>query len=177
MAGIDPAEVSPSPARRAAPLSGREKAWVAVAALAPVAATVVVLAPVALLTSITAADVVGAAVVYGGLLGLAAAFVATDRLQARQCPGCTARHERGVPVCPSCGYDLAARPRYACRERHVAYLDRAGDGRCECGRHLEALPTPRGVGPQVIATLRIGALLLVFLVAIGVLLNLVEGRL
>jgi hypothetical protein len=169
--------VGPTEARRALPLTGREKGTVALAALAPVVVTAVLLAPVAALTSITGGDVLGAAVVYGGLLGLAAGFVATDRLQARQCPRCGLRQVRGTEACAGCGYDLEARPRYACEERHLVHLDRRGDGRCPCGRDLELLPTPRGVGPQVVATLRIGALLLVFLVAIGVVLNLVEGRL
>jgi hypothetical protein len=168
---------APARARRAAPLTRREKAVVAGAAVAPVVATVVVLLPVALLTTITVADVAGAAVVYGGLLGLAAGFVATDRLQARQCPRCRDRHARGARVCAGCGYDLALRPRYACSERHLAYLDDAGDGRCECGRWLEPLPSARGVGPQVVATLRIGAFLLVFLLLMGVVLNVLEGRL
>jgi ribosomal protein L40E len=171
------AAAGPTEARRSSPLTGREKRTVVLAALAPVAVAVVVLAPVAALTSITVGDVVGAAVVYGGLLGLAAGFVATDRLQARQCPRCGARHPRGDEACDTCGYDLLERPRYACEERHLVHLDRRGDGCCPCGRQLEPLPTPRGVGPQVVATLKIGGLLLVFLVTVGVVLNVVEGRL
>lgn len=171
------AAAGPTEARRASPLTGREKRTVASVAVAPVALAIVILAPVAALTPLTAGDVVGAAVVYGGLLGLAAGFVATDRLQARQCPRCGARHPRGEVACDACGYDLLARPRYACEERHLVHLDRRGDGRCPCGRELEPLPTPRGVGPQVVATLRIGGLLLLFLVTVGVVLNVVEGRL
>lgn len=171
------AQSGPSRARRAAPLGRREKATVAVAALAPIVATGVLLSPVALLTSIGVADVLSAAVVYGGLLGLAAAFVATDRLQARQCPRCHVRQPKGTEVCTSCAYDLVERPRYACSERHIAYLDEAGDGRCECGRRVERLPTARGVGPQVVATLKVGGSLLAFLMAMGVLLNALEGRL
>jgi hypothetical protein len=167
----------PTRAGRAAPLTRREKAWVAVAAGAPVLVSVLVLSPVALLTSITLGDVLSAALVYGGLLGLAAGFVATDRLQARQCPRCHERQPRGSEVCATCGYDLEERPRYACGERHIAYLDDAGDGRCACGRWVERLPSARGVGPQVVATLKIGAFLLVFLLAVGVLLNVLEGRL
>jgi hypothetical protein len=167
----------PTEARRALPLTHREKGTVAVASLAPVVVTAVLLAPVAALTTISAGDVLGAAVVYGGLLGLAAGFVATDRLQARQCPRCGRRRTRGAVACGACGYDLEARPRYACEERHLVHLDRRGDGRCPCGRHLELLPTARGVGPQVVATLRVGALLLLFLVTIGLVLNLAEGRL
>lgn len=170
-------EANPTRAHRAAPLTRREKSWVAAAAVAPIVVTGLVLLPVALLTTITAADVAGAAIVYGGLLGLAAGFVATDRLQARQCPRCDQRHARGTERCPACGYDLVERPRYACPERHLAYLDTDGDGRCECGRWLEQLPSARGVGPQVVATLRIGGYLLAFLLAIGLLLNVLEGRL
>lgn len=170
-------EAGPTRAHRAAPLTRREKGWVAVAAAAPILVTALVLLPIALLTTITAADVLGAAIVYGGLLGLAAGFVATDRLQARQCPRCNQRNPRRAVRCAACGYDLVERPRYACSERHLAYLDTEGDGRCECGRWLERLPTARGVGPQVIATLRIGGYLLAFLLAMGVLLNVLEGRL
>ena len=173
-AELDP----PVPARRAAPLSRRLKWWVAAWAVAPVLAILVILAPVALLTALTVVDVVASAVVYGGLLGLAAGFVATDRLQARQCPRCRTAHERrATGVCSRCGYDLEERPRYACAERHQAFLDDGGDGRCPCGRWLERLPTTRGVGPQVVATLKIGGFLLVFLLAMGVILNLLEGRL
>jgi hypothetical protein len=168
---------APTRARRAAPLTGREKRTVALAAVAPIVVTALLLTPVALFTTITGGDVLGAAVVYGGLLGLAAGFVATDRLQARQCPRCARRHPRGAGSCERCGYDLRTRPRYACSERHLAYLDDAGDGRCSCGRWLERLPEARGVGPQVVATLRIGAFLLVFLLLMGVILNVLEGRL
>lgn len=171
------AQPGPSRARRAAPLDRRERTTVAVAAVVPIVAIAVLLSPVAFLTSIGFADVLSAAVVYGGLLGLAAGFVATDRLQARQCPRCQVRRPKGGEVCTTCGYDLVERPRYACSERHIAYLDEAGDGRCECGRRVERLPTARGVGPQVVATLKIGGFLLAFLLAMGVLLNALEGRL
>jgi ribosomal protein L37E len=168
----------PVRARRAAPLTRREKAWVAVAAVTPVALTVAILAPVAAFTALGGADVAEAALVYGGLLGLAAGFVATDRLQARQCPRCRTRHpHRPTGRCGACGYDLDDRPRFTCSERHLAYVDDDGDGRCACGRRLERLPTARGIGPQVVATLKIGAWLLAFLLAMGVLLRWFEGGL
>lgn len=170
-------EAGPTRARRAAPLDRRERSRVALSAAAPIAFGLLVLLPVALLTPITVVDAVSAAVVYGGLLGLAAGFVAADRLQARQCPRCAVRQPRGRDVCAACGYDLAERPRYACSERHLAYLDDDGDGRCGCGRRVERLPSARGVGPQVVVTLKIGAFLLAFLLAMGVLLNVLEGRL
>lgn len=166
----------PVRARRSAPLDRRERVWVAVAAVGPAAVAVAVLAPLAVVTSLTGADVVGAALVYGGLLGLAGAFVATDRLQARQCPRCRTRRPRGEEVCGACAYDLVDRPRYTCDERHLAYVDDDGDGRCECGRRLHRLPPSRGVGPQVVGMLRIGAGLLLFLIAIGVVLRVLEGR-
>ncbi len=154
-------------------LTSTERRRVVYAALGPVVLAVLVLAPVALVTGATAGEVAGAAAVYGGLLGLAAAFVAVDRLQARQCPACHRRQPRGTEWC-DCGYDVAARPRYACEGRHAVYL---ADGRCDCGAPLRKLETARGLGPQVVVTLRIGAYLLAFLVAAGLVLILIEGRL
>jgi hypothetical protein len=154
-------------------LTGRERRIVAVSAGAPIVLAAVVLTPVAFLTGSTAGEVAGAALVYGGLLGLAAAFVAVDRLQARQCPRCHRRHLRSETAC-ACGYDLRRRPRYACEQRHAVYLE---EGLCECGRRLHLLPTARGVGREVVVVLKIGAGLLVFLLGVGVLLNVLEGRL
>lgn len=168
----------PVQARRAAPLTRRERWLVAAWSFGPVVAVAVLLAPVALVTAATAGDVVGTAAMFGGLLGLAGGFVAVDRLQARQCPRCRTRHPRGATGrCGACGYDLEERPRFACPERHAVFLDDGGDGRCPCGRWLEPLPTTRGVGPQVLATLKIGGLLLAFLVVVGLLLRLLEGQL
>jgi hypothetical protein len=154
-------------------LTSDERRRVAYAALGPVLLAVVVLTPVALVTGATAGDVAGGAVVYGGMLGLAAAFVAVDRLQARQCPACHRRQARGARRC-DCGYDVAARPRYACERRHAIYLE---DGICGCGAPLRRLKTARGVGPQVVVALRIGAYLLAFLVVVGLAIYLIEGRL
>jgi hypothetical protein len=154
-------------------LTSDERRRVLYAALGPVLLAVLVLTPVALVTGATAGDVAGAAAVYGGLLGLAAAFVVVDRLQARQCPACHRRQPRGTRRC-DCGYDVATRPRYACERRHAIYLE---DGICDCGAPLRRLETARGVGPQVVVTLRIGAYLLAFLVAAGLVVILIEGRL
>lgn len=163
----------PTPVRRAAPLTGRERRLVAAAALGPVVLAGLVLLPLAAGPAVTLADVGAAALVYGGLLGLAAGVVTTDRLQARQCPRCGDRHARGSRACDACGYDLAQRPRFACSERHQLFLE---EGLCPCGRRLHALPPPAGVGRQVVASLRIGAWLLAFLVAVGLLLRFLEGR-
>lgn len=170
-------EEGPTPVRRAAPLSRLERRRVAVVAGAPVVGTFLFLLPVALTTTVTFADVAGAAVVLGGLVGLVAAAVAVDRAQARRCPRCQAPRDGDADRCSRCGYDLDARPRYACRERHLTYLDTDGDGRCRCGQPLEPLPTARGVRAQVVAVARITGLLVGFLSLAGVVLNLLEGRL
>ncbi len=154
-------------------LTSDERRRVVYAAVGPVLLAVLVLTPVAVLTGARAADVLVGAAVYGGLLGLAAAFVAVDRLQARQCPACHRRPPRGAGRC-DCGYDVAARPRYACEHRHAFYLE---DGICDCGAPLRRLKTARGIGPQVVVALRIGGYLLAFLAVLGLLLYAIEGRL
>lgn len=168
-------EEQTTPALAGAPdrLTATERRRVLLVGLAPVLAVAVVLAPVALLTGATAGDVVGAAVAYGGLLGLVAAFLAVDRLQARQCPACHTRHGRRAERC-DCGYDLVQRPRYACERRHATYL---GPGTCGCGAPLQRQRTARGVGSQVAVALRVGGVLLGLLVALGLVVYLLEGRL
>jgi hypothetical protein len=164
----------PPRATRPAPLTGAERRTVALAALAPIGLAVLVLLPVAAWTGAGAADVVGAALVYGGLLGLAAAFVAVDRLQSRQCPRCRSRNPRGTDVCPGCGYDVVARPRFVCEQGHAIHL---GAGLCDCGRRLQELPTARGVWPEVRMILRIGGGMLVFLVVVALLIQVLERNL
>lgn len=162
-----------SPARpRRARLTGRERWVVAGFAIAPVLVALVVLAVVAAGTEATAGDVVVAAIVYGGLLGLAAGFVAVDRLQARQCPRCTVRNLPRATACEDCGYDLVRRPRYACSERHAVYL---APGLCDCGRRVQELDVARGIGREVRFMLRAGLWLLAFLVIVGLLLRNLPG--
>lgn len=162
-----------SPARpRRDRLTHRERWVVAGAAATPVLLALVVLAIVAAGTDATAGDVVVAAIVYGGLLGLAAGFVTVDRLQARQCPRCTTRNLRHATACEDCGYDLVRRPRYACSERHEVHL---APGLCDCGRRLQELELARGVGREVRFMLRAGLWLLAFLVIIGLLLSNLPG--
>jgi hypothetical protein len=162
---------TPPPAvlRQRAPLTAAERRTAAAVAVAPVLLAAVVLAPFAVWGPATAGDVVSAALVYGGLLGLAAGFVYVDRVHGRQCPRCGRRGHRGEAACPVCGYDLAHRPRYACEERHATYLE---PGLCECGRRLHEQPVARGVGREVAVVLRIGGWLLAFLLGIGLLLQL-----
>jgi hypothetical protein len=150
------------------PLTTAERRRVVVAAVLPIALGAVVLTPFAVLGAATAGEVVVAALVYGGLLGLTAAFVTYDRMQARQCPRCASRSDRGATVCSDCGYDLVEAPRYACAERHAVYLE---DGLCDCGRRLQRLPTARGIGPEVVWVLKAGAWLLAFLVLVGLILQ------
>jgi hypothetical protein len=134
----------------------------------PVVLAVVVLAPFAVTGRASVGDVLGAALVYGGLLGLAAGFVAVDRAHARMCPGCGTRNAAGTPRCPGCGYDLVERPRYVCEERHTVHLE---PGLCACGRRLQRLPAVRGIGPEVVFVLKVGGWLLAFLVGVGLLLR------
>ncbi len=159
---------TPAPVRDR--LNSTERWTVAAAALAPVGLAVLVLTPIAVATSSSAGDVVVAALVYGGLLGLASGFVAVDRIQARQCPRCATRNLRRATACEDCGYDLVRRPRYACTERHAIHLT---PGMCDCGRRVHELDVARGIGPEVRFMLRAGAWLLVFLLVLGLALRFV----
>lgn len=164
-------ESAPATARR--DRLGSSERWVVVgAAVAPVVLALLVLVPLGAVTGASAVEVVVAAAVYGGLLGLAAGFVAVDRLQARQCPRCTTRNLRRARACEDCGYDLVRRPRFACTERHSIHVE---PGMCACGRRLQELQVARGIGPEVRFILRAGAWLLVFLLAVGIVLQYVAG--
>lgn len=162
-----PGDPVPRRARRG-PLQSRERLVVAVWAAVPIVVAALVLVPFAAGGRASAGDVVVAALVYGGLLALATGFVAHDRMQVRQCPRCTSRNERGVTTCASCGYDLEGRPRWRCAQRHEVTVE---PGMCSCGRRLQQVGPPRGVGPQVTAVLKAGAWMLAFLVAVGLVLQ------
>jgi hypothetical protein len=155
---------------RAAPLSRAERRRTVAWALAPVVVTAVVLTPIGIVRGSSVGEIVAAAVVYGGLLGLAAGFVAVDRFQARQCPRCHAR-PGPAELCAACGYDLVHRPRFACDERHQVYLD---PGLCACGRRLQPAAVARGIGREVLFMLKLGGWLLALLLGIGLLLQLLE---
>lgn len=159
---------------RRTPLTSAERRRALYAGLAPIPAAVVVLLPLVVLGRASFRDVVGAALVYGGLLGLAAGFVYVDRVHARQCPRCGERSPRGTASCPVCSYDLVERPRYACDRRHELHLE---PGICACGARLQPLPVARGIGREVVVMLKIGGWLLAFLLGVGFLLQLLErGR-
>lgn len=166
----DSHSATPVPARDR--LNPRERWIVTAAAMAPVGLAALVLAPIAMATSSSAADVLVASLVYGGLLGLASGFVAVDRMHARQCPRCTTRNLRHATACEHCGYDLVRRPRYACTERHAIQLS---PGMCDCGRRVHELDVARGIGPEVKFLLRAGGWLLAFLLAVGLALRFVAG--
>ena len=162
----------PVPVRRAAPLTGAEKRITATLSVLPIGLALIVLLPVSAFTGSSVPEVFSAALVYGGMLGVAVGFVVVDRLQSRQCPRCQSRPDPDVEVCAWCGYDLEHRPRFACEERHGVYLD--DDGPCPCGGMLRPLPTARGIGPEIVVMLKLGAGLLVALMAIGFVLQLLE---
>lgn len=149
--------------RRNAPLTGRERLAAAGLALACVVGSGVMAAILGVITGRGMVDVVWSAVVYGGLLASAAVVVYVDRAYARQCPRCRARTSRDDARCPSCGYDVVERPRYACSEGHGPHLE---GGVCPCGRRLQPVDRPRGVRPQVVASLGLGAAILLLLVLV-----------
>lgn len=164
----EPEEPDPAPLRGPGPLTAAERWRTAAAALVPIPIVAVGLLPFAIMTSSSAGEVLGAAVVYGGLLGLASGFVYVDRLHARQCPRCRTRNPQDAGVCAGCAYDLTARPRYACDQGHRVYVE---PGLCDCGRRLQRLEVARGVRREVVFMLKVGAWLLAFLVGVGVLLQ------
>jgi hypothetical protein len=77
---------------------------------------------------------------FGGLAALTAGVLAWELAGSRLCPRCGAEGGRGALLCRTCGYDLRARPRYACSEGHVVSFE---PGMCDCGRRLLKLrPDP-----------------------------------
>lgn len=156
----------------AAPLDAGERRRVWLAALVPVPAVALLLAPFVVFGSASPSSVLGAALVYGSLLALAAGFVMVDRLQNRQCPACRERNDKGTASCGGCGYDLVERPRFACPERHRVHLD---PGLCPCGRRLLRLEASGGIGREIAVILRIGAWMLAFLVGMGLLFRFAGG--
>lgn len=170
--GSEVADDGPRTIQSPAPLTADERRRVWQWALAPVPITALLLLPFAIFGRATASTVLGGAIVYGGLLALATGFVGYDRVQNRQCPGCRERNESGAARCASCGYDLDARPRFACPERHRVHLD---PGLCECGRRLQPLRTAGGIGREIAVILRIGAWLLAFLIGMGLLFQFTGG--
>lgn len=152
------------------PLTVRERRTAAAIAVS----CVVLAGPVGVPMTVSPAAGRGAALwsglVYGALLASAAVVVYVDRLYARQCPRCCERHhDRGAVTCLRCGYDLVARPRYACPESHAVHLE---PGRCDCGVRLQRVAQAVMFGELVAAGRRFGAWLPALLLSIGMLLQL-----
>ena len=70
---------------------------------------------------------------FGSLAALTAGVLAWEVASLRICPRCGLENPPATAVCAGCGYDVQARPRFACSEGHrVAYAP----GLCDCGRRL-----------------------------------------
>ena len=79
---------------------------------------------------------------FGGLAAVTAGVLAWEVASGRTCPRCRTENRAPLSRCAGCGYDMRARPRFACTEGHrVAYAE----GLCDCGRRLLRLhPVPLG---------------------------------
>jgi hypothetical protein len=89
-------------------------------------------------------DTVGSGLVtfaiFGGLAALSAGVLAWELASLRVCPRCGHENPGLTTACAGCGYDVRARPRFACSEGHRVAFE---PGLCECGRRLLALrPVP-----------------------------------
>lgn len=146
----------------------RRRGWVV--GLAPPLVAAVVFGALAVAGRATLGDVVVGVVLYGGLLGLAAAVVSHERAQAAHCPRCDASGPLRRVVCGRCGYDLAERPLYRCEARHRAHVE---PGLCGCGRRLHRVERIRGLDRELRRTLWAGAWLAAFLLGVALLLPLV----
>jgi hypothetical protein len=99
-------------------------------------------------------------VIFGGLAGLSAGVLAWELASLRICPRCGLENA-GTAACGACGYDVRARPRFACSEGHRVAFE---PGMCDCGRRLLALrPVPVGRHALRTAWLALGVFLLVLL--------------
>ncbi|HEU4400038.1 MAG TPA: hypothetical protein VFU54_19640 [Actinomycetota bacterium] len=112
-------------------------------------------------------DTVGAGLVtfaiFGGLAALSAGVLAWELASLRVCPRCGHENPGLTAACDGCGYDVRARPRFACTEGHRVAFD---PGLCDCGRRLLALrPVPVARHALRAAWLAIGFFLLVLVCA------------
>jgi hypothetical protein len=146
----------------------RRHAWLV--GLVPVGVGAAVTTGLAVAGRATLGDVLVGTVFYGGLLGLTAAVVAHERLQAAHCLRCDATGPLRRATCSACGYDLAERPLYRCEERHRRHVE---PGLCACGRRLQRIERIRGLDRELRRTLWAGAWVAAFLVGVALLLPLV----
>jgi ribosomal protein L40E len=112
-------------------------------------------------------DTVGSGLVtfaiFGGLAALSAGVLAWELASLRVCPRCGHENPALTTACAGCGYDLRARPRYACSEGHRVAFE---PGLCDCGRRLLALrPVPVARHALRAAWLALGFFLVVLVAA------------
>lgn len=105
-------------------------------------------------------------VIFAALFGGTAAFLGTEVAHARKCPRCDEQQRSRPGDCPSCGYDVAARPRFVCSEGHGALEP----GLCDCGRR-RAQWVPPDIGGHVLRSVYWGGAILVALIVTGVVLG------
>ncbi|MGH2815220.1 MAG: hypothetical protein ACRDLC_08690 [Actinomycetota bacterium] len=113
-------------------------------------------------------DTVGSGLVtfaiFGGLAALSAGVLAWELASLRVCPRCGHENPGLTAACAGCGYDVRARPRFACTEGHRVSFE---PGLCDCGRRLLALrPVPVARHAMRAAWLALGFFLLVLVVAL-----------
>jgi hypothetical protein len=113
-------------------------------------------------------DTVGSGLVtfaiFGGLAALSAGMLAWELASLRVCPRCGHENPGLTAACAGCGYDVRARPRFACTEGHRVAFE---PGLCDCGRRLLALrPVPVARHALRAAWLALGFFLLVLVCAV-----------
>jgi hypothetical protein len=98
-------------------------------------------------------------VIFGGLAALTAGVLAWELASLRVCPRCGLENSGLTAACAGCGYDVRARPRFACTEGHRVAFE---PGLCDCGRRLLPLrPVPVARHALRAAWLALGFFLLV----------------
>lgn len=98
-------------------------------------------------------------VIFGGLAALTAGVLAWELASLRVCPRCGLENSGLTAACAGCGYDVRARPRFACTEGHRVSFE---PGLCDCGRRLLPLrPVPVARHALRAAWLALGFFLLV----------------
>jgi hypothetical protein len=103
-------------------------------------------------------------VIFGGLAALSAGVLAWELASLRVCPRCGHENPGLTAACAGCGYDVRARPRFACSEGHQVAFE---PGMCGCGRRLLPLrPVPVARHALRAAWLALGFFLLVLVGAV-----------
>ena len=109
---------------------------------------------------------------FGGLAAMTAGVLAWEVASGRTCPRCQTENRAPLSDCAGCGYDMRARPRFACTEGHrVAYAE----GLCDCGRRLLPLhPVP--VGRHALRAIWFALAFCVVVVLVGIVSTLLGAR-